>query len=96
MDAESRGGVTSAGAAQDAAGLPGCKGAVLAWAQPIIQQHPQVLFCMLCRPPARFYGVVLFQGQDFALVCAKLHEFLVGPLFQLFKDPLNGSPALLS
>lgn len=96
MDAEPGIGLTSAGAVQDVAGLPSCKGTVLALAQPIIHQHPQVLFCPLCCLSARFHGVILFQVQDFALIHANLHEFLVGPLFHLFKVPLNDNPALQS
>lgn len=36
-----------------AAGLPGCKGAGLAWAQPIIHQHPQVLFLHALSPTCK-------------------------------------------
>jgi len=65
-------GHTTPDTSQDAVGLLGHLGTLLAHIQPVADQHPQVLFCWAALQPlfpkaAALHGVVVTQVQDPAL-----------------------------
>ncbi|KAF4788915.1 mRNA cap guanine-N7 methyltransferase [Turdus rufiventris] len=90
-------GHTGLDAAQDSIGFLGYKHTLLAQAQPLIQQNPQVLLGRVAlnlfnSQSALILGVILTQGQDFALGLDP-QEILMGPLLKLVQIPLDGIPS---
>ncbi|GAB0205879.1 hypothetical protein GRJ2_003053500 [Grus japonensis] len=84
---------------QDAVGLLGHLGTLLAHAQPVVNQHPQVLFCWaafqpLCPKPVALHGAVVTQVQDLALGLVKSHTVGLGPSIQPVQIPLQSLPTL--
>ncbi|KAK4819907.1 hypothetical protein QYF61_014642 [Mycteria americana] len=75
---------------QDAIGLLGHLGTLLAHIQPAVDQHPQPLF----PKPAALHGVVVAQGQDPALGLVEPHTIDLSPLIQPVQVPLQSLPAL--
>ncbi|KAK4810966.1 hypothetical protein QYF61_014438 [Mycteria americana] len=72
---------------QDAIGLLGHLGTLLAHIQLAVNQHPQVLFCQaafqpLFPKPVALHGVVVAQVQDLALGLVEPHTIDLGPLIQ--------------
>ena len=74
----------SSHAGQDAIGLLGHLGTPLAHVQPVVDQHPQVLFCWaafqtLFPKPTPVLGVVMTQGQDPTLTILECHVIELSP-----------------
>lgn len=82
-------------AAQEAAGIPCCKGTLLAHAQPCVCHHAKVLFC--CQAASQtlgpqlllVHGVIPAQVQDFVLAFAELYEVPVCTFLQPANVPLT-------
>ncbi|KAK4820326.1 hypothetical protein QYF61_023559 [Mycteria americana] len=84
---------------QDAIGLLGHLGTLLAHIQPAVDQHPQVLLCWaafqpLFPKPAALHGVAAAQGQDLALSLVEPHTTDLGPWIQPVQVPLQSLPPL--
>ncbi|PKU45126.1 hypothetical protein llap_4577 [Limosa lapponica baueri] len=84
---------------QDAVGLLGHLGTLLAYVQPAVNQHPQVLFCQaalqtLCPKPVVLHGVVVTQVQDSALGLVEPHPIGLSPLIQPVQIPLQSLSTL--
>ncbi|KAK4813151.1 LOW QUALITY PROTEIN: hypothetical protein QYF61_013116 [Mycteria americana] len=84
---------------QDAVGLLGPLGTLLAHVQPAVNQHPQVLFCLaafqpLFPKPVALHGVAVAQVQDLALGLVKPHTTDLGPSIQPVQVPLQSLPTL--
>ncbi|KAK4832009.1 hypothetical protein QYF61_020447 [Mycteria americana] len=84
---------------QDAIGLLGHLGTLLAHIQLAVSQHPQVLFCWaafqpLFPKPVALHGVVVTQAQDLALGLVKPHTIDLGPSIQPVQVPLQSLPTL--
>ncbi|KAK4829036.1 hypothetical protein QYF61_001841 [Mycteria americana] len=84
---------------QDAIGLLGHLGTLLAHIQLAVNQHPQVLLCLaafqpLFPKPIALHGVVVAQVQDLALGLVKPHTIDLGPLIQPVQVPLQSLPPL--
>ena len=78
---------------QDAIGLLGHLGTLLACVQPSINQCPQVCFLYtvfqpLCPKPAVLPGVVVAKVQNLALVLAEFHFTDLSPLIQSIQIPV--------
>ncbi|PKU44635.1 hypothetical protein llap_5071 [Limosa lapponica baueri] len=83
---------------QDAVGLLGHLGTLLAHIHPAVDQHPQVLFHLAAPatlPPAwTVQGVGVTQVQDLALGFDEPHTIGLGPLIQPAQIPLQTLPTL--
>ncbi|KAK4818289.1 hypothetical protein QYF61_010431 [Mycteria americana] len=84
---------------QDAIGLLGRLGTLLAHIQASVNQHAQVLFrCAAFQPlfprPVALHGVAVAQVQDLALGLVKPHTIDLGPSIQPVQVPLQGLPTL--
>ncbi|KAK4820534.1 hypothetical protein QYF61_000205 [Mycteria americana] len=84
---------------QDAIGLLGHLGTLLAHIQLAVDQHPQVLFHRaafqpLFPKPAALHGVVVAQVQDPALSLVEPHTIDLGPSIQPVQVPLQSLPPL--
>ncbi|KAK4810989.1 hypothetical protein QYF61_014461 [Mycteria americana] len=84
---------------QDAIGLLGRLGTLLAHIQVAVNQHPQVLFCQaafqpLFPKPVALHGVAVAQVQDLALGLVKPHTIDLGPSIQPVQVPLQSLPPL--
>ncbi|KAK4819936.1 hypothetical protein QYF61_015557 [Mycteria americana] len=84
---------------QDAIGLLGHLGTLLAHIQPAVDQHPQVLLCQaafqpLFSKPVALHGVVVTQVQDPALGLVEPHTIDLGPSIQPVQVPLQSLPTL--
>ncbi|TRZ08840.1 hypothetical protein HGM15179_018280 [Zosterops borbonicus] len=84
---------------QDAIGLLGHLGILLAHVQLPLNQYPQVLFCLgavqsLCPQPVALQGVVVGKMQDSALGLLNLHIAGLGPSIQPVQIPLQTPPTL--
>ncbi|KAK4809169.1 hypothetical protein QYF61_006427 [Mycteria americana] len=92
-------GHTISDTSQDAIGLLGHLGTLLAHIQPAVDQHPQVLlhqaaFQPLFPKPAALHGVVVTQVQDPALSRVEPHTIGLGPSIQPVQVPLQSLPIL--
>ncbi|KAK4832371.1 hypothetical protein QYF61_022226 [Mycteria americana] len=92
-------GHTISHASQDAVGLLGHLGTLLAHIQPAVDQHPQVLFCEaafqpLFPKPVALHGLAVTQVQDLALGLVEPHTIGLGPLIQPVQIPLQSLPTL--
>ncbi|KAK4827635.1 hypothetical protein QYF61_019845 [Mycteria americana] len=92
-------GHTISDTSQDALGLLGHLGTLLAHIQPAINQHPRVLFCLaafqpLFPKPVALHGVVVTQVQDLALSLVEPHTVGPGPSIQPVQVPLQSLPTL--
>ncbi|GAB0190507.1 hypothetical protein GRJ2_001516000 [Grus japonensis] len=92
-------GHTISDTSQDADGLPGYLGTLLAHIQLPTDQHPQVLFCQaafqpLFPKPVALHGVVVTQVQDPALGLVKPHTVGLSPLIQPVQIPQKSLPTL--
>ncbi|PKU39453.1 rna-directed dna polymerase from mobile element jockey- hypothetical protein [Limosa lapponica baueri] len=79
---------------QDAVGLLGHLGTLLAHVQPAVDQHPQVLLCQaalqpLCPKLLELHGVVVTQVQDPTLGLIEIHPVSLSPLIQPVQIPLQ-------
>ncbi|KAK4823178.1 hypothetical protein QYF61_027082 [Mycteria americana] len=86
-------GHTISDTSQDAVGLLGHLGTLLAHIQLAIDQHPQVLFCQaafqpLFPKPVALQGVIVTQVQDAALSLVECHTIGLSPLIQPVQVPL--------
>ncbi|KAK4832969.1 hypothetical protein QYF61_026795 [Mycteria americana] len=84
---------------QDAIGLLGHLGTLLARVQPAVNQHPQVFFHQaafqpLFPKPVALHGVVVTQVQDLALGLVKPHTTGPSPSIQPVQVPLQSLPSL--
>ncbi|KAK4817040.1 hypothetical protein QYF61_026166 [Mycteria americana] len=84
---------------QDALGLLGHLGTLLAHIQPAVNQHPQVLFCQaafqpLFPQPVALHGVAVAQVQDLALSLVEPHTIGPSPSIQPVQVPLQSLPTL--
>ncbi|KAK4818594.1 hypothetical protein QYF61_015456 [Mycteria americana] len=83
---------------QDAIGLLGHLGTLLAHIQLAIDQHPQVLCWAAFQPlfpkPVALHGVVVAQVQDLALSLVKPHTIDLSPSIQPVQVPLQSLPTL--
>ncbi|KAK4825593.1 hypothetical protein QYF61_000682 [Mycteria americana] len=84
---------------QDAIGLLGHLGTLLAHIQPAVDQHPQVLLCQaafqpLFPKPVALHGVVMTQVQDLALSLVEPHTIGLSPSIQPVWVPLQSLPTL--
>ncbi|KAK4832354.1 hypothetical protein QYF61_021953, partial [Mycteria americana] len=84
---------------QDAIGLLGCLGTLLAHIQAAVNKHPQVLLCQaafqpLFPKPVALHGVAVAQVQDLALGLVKPHTIVLGPSIQPVQVPLQSLPTL--
>jgi len=84
---------------QDAVGLLGHVGRLMALIQPAVNQHPQVLsrwaaFQPLLPKPAALHGVVVAQVQDPALGLVEPHTTDLSPSIQCVLMPLQSLPTL--
>ncbi|KAK4821035.1 hypothetical protein QYF61_012215 [Mycteria americana] len=84
---------------QDAIGLLGHLGTLLAHIQAAVNQHPQVLLCQaafqpLFPKPVALHGVVVTQVQDPALSLVEPHTIDLGPSIQPVQVPLQSLPPL--
>ncbi|GAB0183390.1 mitochondrial enolase superfamily member 1 [Grus japonensis] len=87
------------GTSQDAVGLFGPLGTLLAHVQPVVSQHPQVLFCQaafqpLFPKPVVFHGVVVTDMQDLALGLVEPDTVGLGPLIHPVQISLQSLPTL--
>ncbi|KAK4832175.1 LOW QUALITY PROTEIN: hypothetical protein QYF61_020955 [Mycteria americana] len=78
---------------QDAIGLLGHLGTLLAHIQLVVNQHPQVLLCWaafqpLSPKPVALHGVAVAQVQDLALSLVEPHTTGLSPLIQPVQVPL--------
>ncbi|KAK4817319.1 hypothetical protein QYF61_009172 [Mycteria americana] len=86
-------------AGQDAIGLLGRLGTLLAHIQAAVNQHPQVLLCQaafqpLFPKPVALHGVAVAQVQDLALGLVKPHTIHPSPSIQPVQVPLQSLPTL--
>ncbi|KAK4830016.1 hypothetical protein QYF61_008279 [Mycteria americana] len=86
-------------ASQDAIGLLGHLGTLLAHIQAAVNQHPQVLLCWaafqpLFPKPVALHGVAVAQVQDLALGLVDPHTVGLGPSIQPVQVPLQSLPPL--
>ncbi|KAK4821436.1 hypothetical protein QYF61_020019 [Mycteria americana] len=84
---------------QDAIGLLGRLGTLLAHIQAAVNQHPQVLLCQaafqpLFPKPVALHGVAVAQVQDLALGLVKPHTIHPSPSIQPVQVPLQSLPPL--
>ncbi|KAK4814386.1 hypothetical protein QYF61_018145 [Mycteria americana] len=84
---------------QDAVGLLGPLGTLLAHIQAAVNQHPQVLLCQaafqpLFPNPVALHRVVVAQVQDPALSLVEPHTIGLGPSIQPVQVPLQSLPTL--
>ncbi|KAK4821248.1 hypothetical protein QYF61_016547 [Mycteria americana] len=84
---------------QDAIGLLGRLGTLLAHIQAAVNQHPQVLLCQaafqpLFPKPVVLHGVAVAQVQDLALGLVKPHTIHPSPSIQPVQVPLQSLPTL--
>ncbi|KAK4822029.1 hypothetical protein QYF61_006942 [Mycteria americana] len=84
---------------QDAVGLLGHLGTLLAHIQAAVNQHPQVLFHQaafqpLFPEPVALHGVAVAQVQDLALGLVKPHTIDLSPSIQPVQVPLQSLPTL--
>ncbi|KAK4826008.1 hypothetical protein QYF61_003781 [Mycteria americana] len=84
---------------QDAIGLLGRLGTLLAHIQASVNQHPQVLLCQaafqpLFPKPVALHGVAVAQVQDLALGLVKPHTIHPSPSIQPVQVPLQSLPTL--
>ncbi|KAK4826991.1 hypothetical protein QYF61_013091 [Mycteria americana] len=84
---------------QDAIGLLGHLGTLLAHIQAAVNQHPQVLLCQagfqpLFPKPVALHGVAVAQVQDLALGLVKPHTIDLSPSIQPVQVPLQSLPTL--
>ncbi|KAK4832143.1 hypothetical protein QYF61_020883 [Mycteria americana] len=84
---------------QDAIGLLGYLGILLAHIQPAVNQHSQVLSCQAAFQPSfpkpvALHGVVVTQVQDPALGLVEPHTVGLGPSIQPVQVPLQSLPPL--
>ncbi|KAK4815885.1 hypothetical protein QYF61_009936 [Mycteria americana] len=84
---------------QDAIGLLGRLGTLLAHIQAAVNQHPQVLLCLaafqpLFPKPVVLHGVAVAQVQDLALGLVKPHTIHPSPSIQPVQVPLQSLPTL--
>ncbi|KAK4811279.1 hypothetical protein QYF61_023331 [Mycteria americana] len=84
---------------QDAIGLLGRLGTLLAHIQAAVNQHPQVLLCLaafqpLFPKPVALHGVAVAQVQDLALGLVKPHTIHPSPSIQPVQVPLQSLPTL--
>ncbi|KAK4806164.1 hypothetical protein QYF61_001087 [Mycteria americana] len=84
---------------QDAIGLLGRLGTLLAHIQAAVNQHPQVLLCQaafqpLFPKPVALHGVAVTQVQDLALGLVEPHTIGLGPSIQPVQVPLQSLPPL--
>ncbi|KAK4806753.1 hypothetical protein QYF61_005549 [Mycteria americana] len=84
---------------QDAIGLLGRLGTLLAHIQAAVNKHPQVLLCQaafqpLFPKPVALHGVAVAQVQDLALGLVKPHTIDLGPSIQPVQVPLQSLPTL--
>ncbi|KAK4825891.1 hypothetical protein QYF61_003247 [Mycteria americana] len=92
-------GHTISDTSQDAIGLLGHRGTLLAHIQPAIDQHSQVLFCLaafqpLFPKPVAMHGVMVTQVQDLTLSLVEPHTIDLGPSIQPVQVPLQSLPPL--
>ncbi|KAK4829966.1 hypothetical protein QYF61_008097 [Mycteria americana] len=92
-------GHTVSDTSQDAVGLLGHLGTLLAHIQPAVNQHPQVLLCLavfqpLFPKPVALHGVAVAQVQDLALGLVEPHTIDLGPSIQPVQVPLQSLPTL--
>ncbi|KAK4815525.1 hypothetical protein QYF61_003217 [Mycteria americana] len=88
-------GHTISNTSQDAIGLLGHLGTLPAHIQLIVDQHPQLLFCLaafqpLFPKPVALHGVAVAQVQDLALSLVEPHTIGLGPSIQ----PVQSLPTL--
>ncbi|CAN0300535.1 unnamed protein product [Bubo scandiacus] len=86
-------GHTISDTSQDAIGLLGHLGTLLAHIQLAVDQHPQVLFHQapfqpLFPKPVALHGVVMTQVQDLALTLVEFHTIDLDPSLQPVQIPL--------
>ncbi|KAK4829471.1 hypothetical protein QYF61_004761 [Mycteria americana] len=84
---------------QDAIGLLGRLGTLLAHIQAAVNKHPQVLLCQaafqpLFPKPVALHGVAVAQVQDLALGLVKPHTIHPSPSIQPVQVPLQSLPTL--
>ncbi|KAK4828640.1 hypothetical protein QYF61_000288 [Mycteria americana] len=84
---------------QDAIGLLGHLGTLLAHIQAAVNKHPQVLLCQaafqpLFPEPVVLHGVAVAQVQDLALGLVKPHTVDLSPSIQPVQVPLQSLPTL--
>ncbi|KAK4811271.1 hypothetical protein QYF61_023323 [Mycteria americana] len=84
---------------QDAIGLLGHLGTLLAHIQAAVNQHSQVLLCLaafqpLFPEPVALHGVAVAQVQDLALGLVEPHTIDLGPSIQPVQVPLQTLPTL--
>jgi len=84
---------------QDAVGLLGHLGTLLAHVQLVVDQHSQVLFRQaafqpLLPKPVALHGAVVIKVQDPALGFVESHTVGLGPLIQSVQVPLQSLPTL--
>ncbi|KAK4827068.1 hypothetical protein QYF61_013709 [Mycteria americana] len=84
---------------QDAIGLLGRLGTLLAHIQAAVNQHPQVLLCQAAFQPlfpkhVALHGVAVAQVQDLALGLVKPHTIHPSPSIQPVQVPLQSLPTL--
>ncbi|KAK4816334.1 hypothetical protein QYF61_015018 [Mycteria americana] len=84
---------------QDAVGLLGHLGTLLAHIQVAVNQHPQVLLCLaafqpLFPKPVALHGVAVAQVQDLAFGLVEPHTIGLGPSIQPVQVPLQSLPTL--
>ncbi|KAK4814185.1 hypothetical protein QYF61_011908 [Mycteria americana] len=84
---------------QDAIGLLGHLGTLLAHTQLAVDQQPQVLFCLaafqpLFPKPVALHGVIVAQVQDPALGLVEPHTVGLSPSIQPVHIPLQSLPTL--
>ncbi|GAB0186435.1 hypothetical protein GRJ2_001108800 [Grus japonensis] len=92
-------GHTIADTSQDAVGLLGHLGTLLAHIQLAVNQHLQVLFCRaafqpLFPKPAALHGIVVTQVQDLAPSLVESHPVGLDPSIQPVQIPLQSLPTL--
>ncbi|KAK4824303.1 LOW QUALITY PROTEIN: hypothetical protein QYF61_013048 [Mycteria americana] len=92
-------GHTISDTSQDAIGLLGHLGTLLAHIQPAVDQHPQVLFPWaafqpLFPKPVALHGIVVTQVQDLALGLVKPHTIGPSPSIQPVQISLQSLPPL--
>jgi len=92
-------GHTIPGTSQDAIGLLGHLGTLLAHVQLAVDQHPKVLFHQaafqpLLPKPVALHGVGATQGQDPAFGLVEPHTVGLGPSIQSVQIPLQSLPTL--
>ncbi|KAK4810277.1 hypothetical protein QYF61_015307 [Mycteria americana] len=92
-------GHTISDTSQDAIGFLGHLGTPLAHIQAVVNQHPQVLFCLaafqpLFPKPVALHGVVVTQVQDPTLGLVEPHTIDLGPSIQPVQVPLQSLPTL--